>query len=122
MGGSHVFVCIWAGRSVVLTLAGYNRNARGSGEGQATFLDRQLAVTACKSPPLISVRLAGPVRVALLLDPVIEKDAGLLDRVVAKQMAGIESEVAGLSAEAERLKRAIEELTGSDTAEWFQRL
>lgn len=45
---------------------------------------------------------------------VVEKDPGILDRVIGQQIDGITQEVEKLKAEAEKLKREIAELSGDD--------
>jgi prefoldin subunit 5 len=44
----------------------------------------------------------------------VEKDPGILDRVIEQQIDGITQEVEKLKAEAENLKREIAELSGDD--------
>jgi DNA polymerase-3 subunit epsilon len=48
------------------------------------------------------------------LTQVVEKDPGILDRVIGQQINGIAEEVEKLKAEAERLKQEIAELSGDD--------
>lgn len=48
------------------------------------------------------------------LSQVVEKDPGILDRVIGQQINGIAEEVEKLKAEAERLKKEIDELSGND--------
>ena len=48
------------------------------------------------------------------LSQVVEKDPGILDRVIGQQINGITEEVEKLKAEAERLKQEIAELSGDD--------
>ncbi len=48
------------------------------------------------------------------LSQVVEKDAGILDRVIAQQIEGITQEMEKLKADAERPKQEIAELSGDD--------
>ena len=50
------------------------------------------------------------------LTQVVEKDPGILDRVIGQQINGIAEEVEKLKTEAERLKQEIAELSGEDAS------